>query len=232
MAEVFLYADETGDLDLASSPGTSTFFGFGTAAFVGDYGDRLWEGFHLRCELEGRGVHLQRGFHAKNDSRATRSEVFSLIAAQAPRFDMTFLDKRAAYDSVRSRGSAYLYKVAVFLHLKWVIDKISNPLDTVYVIVGSLQTSRKREAVRHAVDDVCQQVSSARSRLIVPCIWDAPSSWGIQVADYGLWAVQRDLEGRPSEWLEPCVKPNLASLFLPWGRGAEGCVIEGEGTHE
>lgn len=158
--------------------------------------------------------------------------MFSLIAEQAPRFDMTFLEKRAAYDSVKSKGSIYLYKMAVFLHLKYVIDKVSNPRDTVFVIVGSLQTSRKREAVRHAVVDVCQQVASARSRIIVPCIWDAPSSWGIQVADYGLWAVQRDLEGRSSEWLEPCVKPSLVSLFRPWSSRAPGRVDTESGDEE
>jgi len=219
VADVYLYADESGDLDLLGTPGSSAFFGFGTATFEGEHGERLWEGLRLRCELEARGVHLHRGFHAKNDSRATRNDVFALIAAQAPRLDATFLLKAATLPDVHSRGPVALYQMALLLHLTGVISKVSRPADTVYIIVGSLHTSRKRDAIRHAVEDAVCHLGKSRARTLIPCIWDAPSSWGIQVADYGLWAIQRDLEGRPSEWLEPCVRPSLASLSLPWGEG-------------
>jgi hypothetical protein len=57
-----------------------------------------------------------------------------------------------------------------------------------------------------------------RGRTIVPCIWDAQTSWGIQVADYALWAVQRVLEDRKCPWFETCVEPTLRTTFLPWGR--------------
>jgi len=217
MADIYLYADESGDLDLTGTPGSSAFFGFGTAAFEGEHGNRLWEGLQLRCELERRGVHLHRGFHAKNDSRATRGEVFALIAAQAPRLDVTFLLKASTSPDVRSRGPIALYQTALLLHLTGVISQVGGPADTVYVIVGSLHTSRKRDAIRHAVEDALLHLGKRHTRALIPCIWDAPSSWGIQVADYGLWAVQRDLEGRPSEWLESCVRPSLTSLATPWG---------------
>lgn len=216
MAEVYLYADETGDLDMAGSPGSSTYFGFGTAVFRRDHGEELWEGLQLRCSLEERGVRLPKGLHAKNDSRSTRSQAFELIRRQAPRLDTTFLCKQRAYDSIKARGPVYVYKLAWFLHFKEVARQVSNPGDTLYVIVGSLQTHNKRDAIRHALEDVCAQVG--RDRTIVPCIWDAQTSWGIQVADYGLWAVQRVLEGRVCPWYEPCVQPLLASKFLPWGK--------------
>jgi hypothetical protein len=85
---------------------------------------------------------------AKNDSRATRSEVFELIGRQGPRLDTTFLYKIKAYRRTTS----------------------------------------------------------------------APSSWGIQVADYGLWAAQRIIEERECPWFQPYVKPHLRSFFTPWGR--------------
>lgn len=69
---------------------------------------------------------------------------------------------------------------------------------------------------REAPADVCTQ--TAKGRQIVLCIWDAPTTWGIQVADYGLWAVQRVLEGRPCKWYDDCVQPTLRTTFMPWGQ--------------
>ncbi len=85
MAAIYIYADETGDLDTSGSAGTSTYFGFGTSVFVGDHGHALWQGLQLRCALEQRGLKLPKGFHAKNDSHATRDEVFAVVGEQAPR---------------------------------------------------------------------------------------------------------------------------------------------------
>jgi hypothetical protein len=30
----------------------------------------------------------------------------------------------------------------------------------------------------------------------VTCIWEAPSAWGIQSADYALWRIQRIVEDK------------------------------------
>jgi hypothetical protein len=214
MTDLYMYADETGDLDMTGSAGASRYFGFGTAVFSDGHGHQLWEGLQLRCALEARGVRLPRGFHAKNDSHATRTEVFDLIRRQGPRFDTTFLLKANAYDRIKRQGPVSLYKMAWFLHFKEVSRQVSRSGDRLYVIIGMLQTNNKRDAIRHALEDVCAQVGD---REIVPCIWDAPSSWGIQVADYGLWAVQRRLEGRPCSWFDTCVSPTLESTFTPWG---------------
>ena len=215
MADVYMYADETGDLDMSGSPGTSTYFGFGTAVFPDGHGTSLWEGLQLRCRLEANGVRLPRGFHAKNDSHSTRNEVFDLIRRQAPRFDTTFLLKANAYERVRKAGQVYLYKLAWFLHFKEIARQVSKPGDRLFVVIGMLQTNNKRDAIRRALQEVCAQVGN---RTIIPCIWDAPSSWGIQVADYGLWAVQRRLERRPCTWFESSIRPTLQSIFTPWGR--------------
>ena len=55
-------------------------------------------------------------------------------------------------------------------------------------------------SAREALQEVCAQLATDRE--IVLCSWDAASNWGVQVADYGLWVVQRHLEGRTSRWLE------------------------------
>jgi hypothetical protein len=129
-------------------------------------------------------VRLPRGFHAKNDSRATRADVFAVIRQLRPRFDTTFLLKAKASKSVVDGGQVHLYRTACYLHVKHVADLVTRPGDRLFVIVGSLQTHNKRDAMRHALEDACSAVGG---RTIVLCIWDAPSSWGLQVADYGLW---------------------------------------------
>jgi hypothetical protein len=58
VSEVFVYADETGDLDAIGSPGSSRYFGFGTAVFPDGHGQQLWEGLRLRCRLEQSGIRL------------------------------------------------------------------------------------------------------------------------------------------------------------------------------
>lgn len=215
MTDVYVYVDETGDLDFSGNPRASSRFGLGSAVFRGPHGAALAAGLELRCRLEAEGLSLPRGFHAKDDSHRTRDEVFGLIRGQAPRFDVTFLDKEHAYPRVREASVTYRYKLAVYLHLKWLILQVAPVDGTVFVILGSLQTAGKREAVRAAVAGVCAQVDLPLAR-VVPCIWDAPSSWGIQVADYALWATQREADGRQCSWFEPCVKPTLASVFHPW----------------
>lgn len=216
MADVYLYADETGDLDLRGSFGASRYFGMGTAVFRSDSGEGLWEGLKLRCHLESQGVRLPRGFHAKNDSRATRTEVFEVIRRLRPRFDTTFLLKSKASKSVMNGGQVDLYRTACYLHVKRVADLVTRPGDRLFVTVGSLQTHNKRDAMRHALEDACSAIGG---RTIVPCIWDAPSSWGLQVADYGLWATHRVLESRECPWFATCVGPTLRTVRAPWGRG-------------
>lgn len=217
---IYLYADETGNLDYNGTPnpqggGASTYFGFGTAAFkTENHGNDLLQGLHLRASRSKEGIKLARGFHAVDDSQKTRNEMFRLIKHQAPRFDATFLYKSNAYPSVRNKGPMHLYKLAWYLHLKEIALQVSEPGDELYVIVAEFGTKGIRTAAYEAVSEVCTQVN----RDITLCVWTAQSAWGLQVADYGLWAVQRHLEGKNCSWYEPCIEPTLASLFTPWGR--------------
>lgn len=183
----------------------------------------------MRAELEKNGLSLPRGFHAVNDANRTRNDVYRVIKEQAPRFDATFLWKAKAYPAVRARGQMYLYKMAWFLHFKEIARQVSDEGDTLYVIVGTFGTAARKTAAIAAVRDVCGQVD----RNIVLCPWESSSSWGLQVADYGLWAVQRKLEGKICTWYEPCVMPTLSSFYTPWGYDGEEPTIPapGRGRH-
>ncbi|PPF20584.1 DUF3800 domain-containing protein [Rathayibacter sp. AY1A7] len=221
MGNVYIYADETGNLDYGTKSGASAYFGFGTAVFRSDHPEALWGGLSLRASLAagqgGRpGVPLPKGFHAVQDSWATRTAMFQAVKMQQPRFDSTFLAKANAYDTVRSRGEMYLYKMAWFLHFKYIAQQVSNRGDTLVVVVATLGTNARQREAEAALRDVCAQVD----RKFVLCVWDASTSWGLQVADYGLWAVQRHVEGRSGTWYQEYVEPSCRGTFFPWGRAS------------
>lgn len=211
-----MYADETGNLDYSpeGKSGATEYFGFGTAVFQDDHGAHLFGGLQLRAKLESSGLHLPKGFHAINDSKHTKNEMFALIREQAPRFDTTFLCKANAYPSVRAKGEMYLYKMAWFLHVKEIARQVCRPQDELCIIVGTIATSARKRLAKAALEEVCHQITQK----VNLCYWDTSTSWGIQVADYGLWATQRVLGGKGCEWFAPSVQPTLQSLYTPWGR--------------
>lgn len=108
----------------------------------------------------------------------------------------------------------YLYQMAWYLHFKEIARQVSEQSDHLYVIVGEFGTAKRREQAKTALQNVCDQVH----REITLCVWKSVSSWGLQAADYGLWACQRYIESKRCDWYEPCVKPTLQSFCLPWGR--------------
>ncbi|WP_396902713.1 DUF3800 domain-containing protein [Mycolicibacterium sp.] len=217
MATIYMYADETGNLDYSpgDKAGATDYFGFGTAVFPEhSHGEHLYDGLKLRAQIEASGLTLPRGFHAVNDSKPTKNDMYDLIRQQAPRFDTTFLCKSRAYPHVKAQGEMYLYKMAWYLHFKEVAKWVCNPDDELCVIVGTIATASRRQLAKAALEEVCSQVN----RVIKLCYWDSATSWGLQVADYGLWAVQRHLGGKTTHWFTQSVQPTLETLYMPWGR--------------
>jgi hypothetical protein len=215
MTDVFMYADETGNLDYNVAGGGSRYFGIGTATWHGDPGEHLWQAERMRFSHSAAGFENSKGYHAKDDSRAARADVYALIQRQAPRFDTTFLAKSKAYPSVRARGQAYLYQLAWYLHFKEIATWVTGPGDTLHVAVATLGTAARKTAFQQAINLVCQQVATRLGRVVV-AHWDSASCWGLQVADYALWAVQRHIE-RGDEQYMPFIRPTLVTEFLPFG---------------
>lgn len=215
MATHYFYLDESGSLDFKSVPG-DVYFAIGTAHTVGDHEVSLWEGHKLLVQLEGLGIQVPKGIHAYKDAHPTRIAAFSLIATQPWRFDSTFLRKDAANTSIRERGKARLYKTAVWLHVKYLVNNLTKPGDEVVLIVGSLTLSEQKSAIRNAIEDIRDQLNNDRK--ITLCIWDASTSWGIQVSDYALWRVQREIEGRKLPSYATAIDHLLFPPFFPWGK--------------
>lgn len=222
MGNVYIYADETGNLDYGTKPGASPYFGFGTAVFRFEHPEALWGGLSLRASLaagqNGRpGVALPKGFHAVQDTWATKTAMFTAIKEQQPRFDSTFLMKANAYERVRTLGEMHLYKMAWFLHFKHLARQVSKSGDTLVVVVATLGTKARQREADAALRDICSQVD----RQFVLCVWDASTSWGLQVADYGLWATQRSVEGRSGTWYQDFIEPSCSPPFFPWGKATK-----------
>jgi hypothetical protein len=219
MADIYIYADETGNLDYspAGISRASSYFGFGTAIFTGHHGEELWRGLALRSRVErgdGHGhVTIRNGFHAVRDSNRTRAEMFNEIANQSPRVDATLLLKRNAFPEVVRKGEMYLYKLAWYLHFQALAPCVSEPGDHLFVIVATLGTKKRQTQARKALHEVCTQMN----RDFTLCTWDAGTSWGLQVADYALWSIQRRQEGSPGTWWHDYVKNHTHHVNFPWG---------------
>lgn len=212
MADIYVFADETGDLGYNSDRG-SQYFGFGTASYISGATPNFDEAYKLRCSLELKGFSLKEGFHASNDRWFIRNEIFNLIASNPPRFDFTFLNKRNAYAYVKERGDLHLYGLAWGMHFKTIAQQVASADDTIYSVMGDIQTRSKKREIEQVLRNIASEVPD---RKIVPIIWNSRSSWGLQVADYGLWEAQRILNHEKTEWWNRCIEPNHKSFFMPW----------------
>lgn len=215
VGEVYLYLDETGDFDMSGKAKASPYFGLGQATFTGNYSKEVWDGLKLRFDLEAEGIKLPSGLHAKNDTNATRSRVFALISNHAPRIDTTLLLKKNALPRVRQRiinDDLYLYRLAWFLHFKWQAQYVLSRSDKIYVVAATLGTGKKKAAACAAVEDVCRQFAGLDITL---CAWDSSTSWGLQVADYALWTIQRRIiQGFCAHY--ETIYPLIETCFHPW----------------
>jgi hypothetical protein len=169
VADRYVFADEAGNFDFSLNSGASRYFILCTITMddckVGD--DLL----ALRRDLGWKGLHLESVFHASYDPQAVRDEVFALLHTSSFRVDATILEKRKAQPHLQSERG--LYKMAWFLHFKYVAPQIADRTDRLFVTAASLGTKKKRAAFHAAVDDVVHQVSPCHSYRVAFCQWGA-----------------------------------------------------------
>ncbi|WP_461004682.1 DUF3800 domain-containing protein [Trueperella pyogenes] len=80
-------------------------------------------------------------------------------------------------------------------------------------IVATIGTNAIRATARAAVEDIASQMLQRT----VACYWDSRSVWGLQAADYLLWATQREIMGRTSGRHSGVVQTLTSSKRFPWG---------------
>lgn len=222
-----MFADEAGNFDFSESAmaaGKASQWFVLTTVTLEDcgIGERL---LALRRELAFSGIELPAGyFHAKDDAQAVRDEVFRTLQGFSFRVDATVLNKKETF--ARLRDEQRFYKVAWYLHFKYVAPRIIAPGDNVLIVAASLGTKRKRQVFRAAVEDVAAQVVPGRATFHT-ATWSAESDPCLQVADYCCWAIQRRWE-RGDDRSRVLIRDKIRSEFNPFG-GRPGLAEERAG---
>ncbi len=189
VARIYVFGDEAGNFDFRVGHGASTYFIIGTVTMKDcSAGEQLME---LRRELAWQSVALESTFHATEDTQVVRDQVFQLLQPLDFRIDATIVEKRKTQPHVQRRPE-YFYKLAWFMHFKYVAPEIVKPRDQLLVIAASIGTKKRQKGIRLGIADVVNQ-SAPVSRWEV-AFWPSNSDPCLQIADYCTWAIQRKWE--------------------------------------
>lgn len=170
MTNVFMYADETGNLDYNVAGGGSRYFGIGTATWHGEPGEHLWQVERMRFAHSAAGFENSKGYHAKDDSRAAAPRLRPHTAASAPVRHHVPGQVEGIPQRARA-GQTYLYQLAWYLHFKEIARWAAGPGDTLHVAVATLGTAARKTAFQQAINLVCQQVAPQLGCVVV-AHWD------------------------------------------------------------
>jgi hypothetical protein len=213
MARKYLFADESGNFDFSRGQGASKYFILATMT-TGDcrVGDDLLK---LRRELAWQGKGLETQFHAAEDEQVIRDEVFRILAGGGFRIDATILEKSKAQPSIRP-DNARFYKMAWYLHLKYLAPRIARESDELMVVGASVGTKKKRQIFHLAVQDVVWQVTPTLNYKVA--CWNGPTEPCLQAVDYCCWAIQRKWE-KDDLRSYVLIQNVIASEFAPFRNG-------------
>lgn len=191
MAVVYLFVDESGDLEL-SPKGTKHFILASVCTDDCGLGDRL---LRLRRDLMLQGADLPNGFHATSDKQRARDAVFQVLLTEDFRVDATIFEKPKAHPSLRDDVVKF-YKNAWFFHVKYVVPRVTRAEDQLVVVGASITLNKKKTLAAEAIADVVG--TTAGSLPFTTASWTAASDPCLQVADYCSWALFRKWEGMTS----------------------------------
>ncbi len=219
MSRLHVFGDEAGDLVFKTpGNGVSRYFMIGTITLEDcSVGEKF---LALRRELAWEGTLLDQ-LHATSDRQHVRDRAFELIAATDLRFDATILDKRKAKDDLR-RDPFYFYKLAWYLHFKYVASKIAGPNDELLVVASSLQIKRKRKSTKAGVHEAITEVVNQVSPTVTCHCAFSPAATDpcLQVADYLTWAIQRKYESEDTRSYD-LIEHLIKSEFEPFKRATK-----------
>ncbi|MHB9038257.1 MAG: DUF3800 domain-containing protein [Armatimonadota bacterium] len=189
MARIYIFGDESGNLDFSGNIGATKYFLVTTVAMDScDIGNDLLE---LKRELHWNDYQVNDYFHAVDDRQVVRDNVFNFIGKRNFRVDSTILEKAKAMPHL-AKDEMRFYKQAWYLHLKYVVPKVTSQGDEVFIVAASFGTKARKTAARSALGDVIAQVATGRDFQLA--CWPASTDPCLQVADYCCWAIQRKWE--------------------------------------
>lgn len=193
MVCTYVFADESGDFaDPSIHTGATPFLALGTATVVGDKAMRSLDAdlLALGRSVMWRGLDCGDYFHASNDRQHVRNAVFEVIAGHPVTFDVTLIAKDKVAPEFRTTDLA-LYEYMWWCHFGILAPEYLSSANQVLVVAASVRKEKqKRRAYQSTVEQIVDRCISGRipHRITVR---DAAASPGVQVADYGTWAVTR-----------------------------------------
>ena len=193
MSTLYLFFDESGDLNFSKNGSPFYYFGALTTLDPLPLSHALTE---LRYDLIETGLELEK-FHAAEDRQAVRDRVFATIAATGGfEYDAVVVEKRKTHPTLQDQVKFYP-KLAGYL-LQYVFARYPDPSQRIVVVTDRLPVQRKRDVVQKAFKTFIRNRLGERPFAILhhtsaahPCL---------QAADYCTWAIHkkwRDKEMRP-----------------------------------
>ncbi|WP_126031181.1 hypothetical protein [Bifidobacterium castoris] len=86
----------------------------------------------------------------------------------------------------------------------------------VHLVAAGINLSRREREVKEAVEDVRRQLNQEHIAVFAH-IWDSDSSAGSQIADHGLWALQRTIvSARPGHCNSVYQRRGGRPIWRPW----------------
>jgi hypothetical protein len=220
VADLYVFADEAGNMDFSPKKGSSRYW-IVTTVTAADCaaGDALLD---LRRRLAWEGVDVHPEFHATEELQPVRDRVFETLRDCQFRVDATIFEKRKVRPHRRALTDRF-YEFAWFYHLKALAPRIMGAGDRLLLVPATVAKSREKqvlfsEAVREAVGQLVK--GDARCAFWAartdPCLW---------VADYCSWAIQRKWEqtweGKPDDRSQKLIADKIKSEFDIFARGTQ-----------
>lgn len=213
MAPIYVFGDESGNFAFSNKQDCTKYFLVCTATVKDcSVGNEL---LHLRRQLHWDGQEIKEHFHACHDYPQIKKAVYNLITTCDIRIDATILQKNKTKPSLAQNPDRF-YKMAWFLHLKYIIPQIAPSGTEVFAVIATIGHKHKRKIVHAALKDVMEQVAPSH-KYEIAC-WPSQIEPCLQIADYCSWAIQRKYERGDDTWYKG-IKALIQSEFQPFQNG-------------
>jgi hypothetical protein len=183
----YLFADEAGCFAFKRGPNISRYFILCTVTMTDLAVVRALE--ELRHELVWADAPLGDYFHCTADKQEVRDRVFETLQPHRFSVQATICEKAKAQPQVRA-SKARFYKYPWFYHFRHgICGRNLLPGDRLLVTAAALGNRKERATFTNALDDVMVQNLAPNSWAVD--FRPSQSCYGLQVADYCAWAIQR-----------------------------------------
>ena len=215
---VYLFLDESGNFDF--SPNGTKHLVLTSVSMRRQFPAVVaLDSFRYDCLEDG--VDLEY-FHCAIDRAPVRDKVFDLIAADldAIRIDCLILEKRKARPELLEGNSWGIYKwmLGYFMRRLVAAEKEAGTKNVV-AITDSIPNKKKRNSIEKEIKGAVgrRQLPGIQYRLIHH---ESRSHFGLQIADYCCWVIQRKWEKGQLAWHDS-IKPAIRHEFDVFQNGTE-----------